>query len=136
MVYEVQTLDAHGVPASEYLYQPEHLTDLEGRYAPNMKLVHQGEQDKLNRVPPCFPTSAEYLRGYKAPGAHYITEIQDHTAERSHFLITLIHRETREEKLVDLLTDAYGFTTIRTILNCHFDHAWGVFEVLEIDAPF
>lgn len=52
MVHEVQTLDARGVPASEYLYQPEHLTDLEERYAPNMKLVHQGEQDKLNRVPP------------------------------------------------------------------------------------
>ncbi|HEY9847165.1 MAG TPA: hypothetical protein V6D03_13335, partial [Candidatus Caenarcaniphilales bacterium] len=94
------------------------------------------EQDKLNQIPPCFPASTEYMRGYRAPCAHYITEIQDETAERSHFLITLIHRQTGQEKLVDLLTDAYGFATIRNILNCHNYASWGVFEVLDFDCPF
>lgn len=133
---EVQTIEAHGISRTEYRYEPECSADLEECYVPNLKLIHQGEQDKLNRMPPRFPKNAEYLRGYKAPSAYYITEIRDDTAERSHFLITLIHRKTREEKLVDLLTDAYGFATIRTILDCHFNHEWGVFEVLDMDAPF
>ncbi len=133
---EVQTIEVHGIPRTEYRYDPEHSTDLEESYSPNLKLIHQGEQDKLNWMPPRFPTNAEYLRGYKAPGAHYITEMQDDSAERSHFLITLIHRKTREEKLVDLLTDAYRFATIRNILNCYLDREWGVFEVLDMDIPF
>ena len=133
--YEVQTIDAHGAPEGEYRYQPEHPTD-EERYTPNMKLIQRGEQDKLNQIPPRFPASTEYMRGYRAPCAHYITEIQDDTAERSHFLITLVHRQTEEEKLVDLLTDAYGFAPIRNILNCHNYQNWGVFEVLDFDCPF
>lgn len=137
IAYEVQNLDCHGIPTTEYRHQPEHPADLEESYSPNIKLIHQGEQDKLNRMPPCFAHNLEYLRGYKSPGAHYITEIQGDTAERGHYLITLIHHKTKEEKLVDLLTDGYGFTTVRRILSCHCDsHYWGIFEVLDMDEPF
>lgn len=40
---EVQIIDAHGVPVSENRYQPEHPTDLEESYIPNMKLIRRGE---------------------------------------------------------------------------------------------
>lgn len=136
MLHEVQTIDAHGTPCTEYQYQPEHPTDIEERYTPNMKLIQQGEEDKIKQIPPRFPASAEYMRGYKAPCAHYLTVIQNDTAERSHFLITLTHRKTREEKLVDLLTDTSEFSAIRNILNCHDYQEWGVFEVLDFDCPF
>jgi hypothetical protein len=136
IAYKVQTLDCHGVPTTEYCHQPERSTDGEENYTPNLKLIHRGEQDRLERTSPRFPASAEYMRGYKAPCAHYITEIQDDTAERNHYLITLVHRKTGEEKLVDLLTDAYGFSIIRVILNCHNYDNWGVFEVLDLEEPF
>lgn len=136
MLNEVQTIEAHGAPSIEYRYQPEHPTDLEQGYTPNMKLVQRGEQDKIKRIPPRFLENREYMRGYKAPCAHYLTVIQDDSAERSHFLITLIHRKTQEEKLVDLLTDGLGFSVIRNILNGYAYQEWGVFEVLDLDDPF
>lgn len=136
MLNEVQTIEAHGTPRTEYHYQPEHPTDLEEGYTPNMKLIQRGEQDKIKRIPPRFPANGEYMRGYKAPCAHYLTVIQDDSAERSHFLITLVHRKTKQEKLVDLLTDTDEFAAIRNILNCHDYQEWGIFEILDFDCPF
>lgn len=87
----------------------------------------------------CFEpeqSTTEYFSGYKAPNTYSITEIQDDTAKHSHFLIKLIHRWTDEEKLVDLLTDTDKLSSIRTILNCHFDWNWGIFEVQDLEEPF
>jgi hypothetical protein len=136
MYQELQTLEAHGIPRTEVRWQPEYPDEDKHPSLSNMKLIEQGTQDKLKWIPARFPTNIDYMRGYQAPGAEYVTEIQHEGSELSHFLITLVHRFTRSEKLVDLLTDTFGLSTIRAILNCHFGGDWGVFEVLGLDEPF
>ena len=52
------------------------------------------------------------------------------------YLVTLIHRYSGEEKLLDMLIDGQGFTAVIQEVRRHVRPVWELAEVLDCDEPF
>ena len=65
----------------------------------------------------------------KVPGSEFICHLQSPAKAGTHrFLVTLVHRQTRQEKLIDLLVDGGGFAVVRRAIRESFGASWEIFE--------
>lgn len=70
------------------------------------------------------------------PRIHLLTVGQTQGTRPKHFLITLVHSQTGEQTLVDLLTDCDKLGEVRALLDQHGYQDWGLLKVLGLDVPF
>lgn len=68
----------------------------------------------------------------KAPGSEFVCHLPNPQKTGTHrFLVTLIHRKTRQEKLVDLLVDGGGFDVVRRAIRQTYGIIWEINESLQ-----
>lgn len=88
---------------------------------------------QLYEVPSTCP--AEPLDDAKYSGGQIINASSD-PQRASRYLITLIHRYSGEEKLIDLLIDAAGFTAVMQEIRKHISYEYELFEWIDTQEPF
>ena len=52
------------------------------------------------------------------------------------YLVTMIHRNTGEERLLDLLIDGQGFSAVMQEVRRHVSPIYEFFEWIDCDEPF
>ena len=68
----------------------------------------------------------------KVPGSEFVCHLRNPQKTGTHrFLVTLVHRQTHQEKLIDLLVDGGGFADVQRAIRQTYGAVWGIYESLQ-----
>ena len=84
-----------------------------------------------------FRHEPEHSTSVQLCNTYYITAVASPGLSTHRYLITLMHRVSGQEQLVDLVLSDDGFLPMIATLRLHFSpHNWEIFSWLQPDAPF